>query len=98
MSETAIITQQRKPLKGARMGTVTADARDKTVKVVVSYLVKAAKYGKYIRRRTAYQVHDPRNEARVGDTVEIVQCRKMSKTKSWRLVRVVEAAADRAHD
>lgn len=98
MSDTATTTKQRKALKGARLGTVTSDKRDKTVKVVVSYLVKAPKYGKYVRRRTAYQVHDPRNEARLGDKVEIVHCRKMSKTKSWRLVRVIEVAADRAHD
>jgi small subunit ribosomal protein S17 len=98
MTDTATTQQQRKALKGIRLGTVTSDKRDKTIKVEVAYLIKAPKYGKYIRRRTAYQVHDPQNEARIGDKVEIAQCRKLSKTKSWRLVRVVETAADRAHD
>ena len=62
----------------------------------VNYLVKHEKYGKYIRKRTRIHVHDEDNAAKVGDRVEIVECRPISKTKSWTLVRVVEAASQEA--
>jgi small subunit ribosomal protein S17 len=75
-----------------RTGTVVKDGCDKTVSVVVNYLMKHPKYGKYIRRRTKLQVHDEQNEAKVGDVVEIAECRPMSKTKNWRLVRVAGSA------
>src|ERR1051325_11406851 len=84
----------RKPLKGTKVGYVASDKRDKTRKVIVEYLAKMRKYGKYVRRRTAFQVHDPANDAKLGDTVEIAPCRPISKTKSWRLVRVIERAPE----
>ncbi len=77
-------------IKGARVGTVESEARDKTRKVVISYLAKHPKYGKYIKRRTVLNIHDEGNESRTGDIVEVAPCRPISKTKSWRLVRVVE--------
>jgi len=58
----------------------------------MEYKVKHPKYGKYIRRRTKLYAHDETNIAKVGDQVEIMECRPMSKTKHWRLVRVVRAA------
>jgi small subunit ribosomal protein S17 len=73
-----------------RIGVVESDRRDKTRKVVVRYQAKHPKYGKYIKRRTTLQVHDEANESRLGDIVEVVECRPLSKTKSWRLVRVVD--------
>ena len=79
--------------KGARTGRVEADGRDKTRTVVFEDTARHAKYGKYIRTRTHVQVHDDANASRTGDTVEVAQCRPMSKTKNWRLVRVVEKAA-----
>ena len=91
MSNPTNETASRKA-KGTEVGKVVSDKRDKTCKVVVNYLRKAPKYGKYVRRRTMYQVHDPSNEAHHGDTVEIAPCRPISKTKSWRLVKVVERA------
>ena len=74
-----------------RTGKVVSDGRDKTVSVAVDFLMKHRKYGKLIRRRTKLSVHDPANAAKVGDVVEIAECRPISKTKSWRLVRVVTA-------
>jgi len=65
---------------------------DKTIRVAVGYTVKHPKYGKYIRRRTRLAVHDEHNQAGVGDLVGISECRPRSKTKSWRLVRVVRKA------
>jgi len=85
-------------LKGTMLGNVVSDRREKTRKVEVNYLVRAPKYGKYVRRRTIFHVHDPQETSRLGDRVEIARCRPISKTKSWRLVRVVEAAAERTHD
>ena len=73
-----------------KTGTVESDKRSKTRTVVVASKAKHPKYGKYVSRRTVLQVHDENNESRVGDTVEVTQCRPMSKTKRWTLVRVVE--------
>jgi len=58
----------------------------------MEYKVKHPKYGKYIRRRTKLYAHDEENLAKIGDQVEIMECRPISKTKHWRLVRVVRVA------
>ncbi len=79
-------------IQRTRVGLVESDARDKTRKVVVAYKVKHPKYGKFISRRMVFQVHDEQNESKRGDRVEIAECRPISKTKSWRLVRVVTPA------
>ncbi|HEY7328707.1 MAG TPA: 30S ribosomal protein S17 [Gemmataceae bacterium] len=70
-------------------GVVTSDKMNKTRRVEIPRLVKHRRYGKYIRRRTICHVHDENNESRLGDTVEIMETRKLSKTKCWRLVRIV---------
>ncbi len=70
-------------------GVVTSDKMQKTRRVEIPRLVKHARYGKYIRRRTICHVHDEQNESHAGDTVEIMETRPLSKTKCWRLVRVV---------
>lgn len=71
------------------VGVVTSDKMTKTRRVEIPRLVKHPLYGKYIRRRTICHVHDETNESRQGDTVEIVETRPLSKTKNWRLLRVV---------
>jgi small subunit ribosomal protein S17 len=58
----------------------------------VARLVKHARYGKYIKRRTVCYVHDEKNETRVGDEVEIMETRPLSKNKNWRLLRVIKQA------
>lgn len=73
-----------------KVGVVESDKRDKTRTVVIRWAVKHPKYGKYMRRKTVLQVHDAANESRSGDLVEVEPCRPISKTKTWRLVRVVE--------
>lgn len=75
-----------------RIGVVTSHKRDKTIAVTVSYSVKHPKYGKYIRRRTILHAHDEKNEAVTGDKVEIALCRPRSKTKNWRLVKILGQA------
>lgn len=73
-------------------GAVTSDAMDKTITVMIERKIKHPVYGKYIKRSTKLHVHDENNECAKGDTVVIEQCRPISKTKSWRLVKVVEKA------
>lgn len=77
-------------LQRTKVGVVESDKRSKTRKVVLAYMAKHPKYGKYIRKRTVLHVHDEKNESHTGDIVEIVECRPISKTKQWRLVRIVE--------
>lgn len=71
------------------IGVVTSDKMNKTRRVEIPRLVKHPRYGKYIKRRTVCKVHDEANESRKGDTVEIMETRPLSKTKHWRLLRVV---------
>ena len=83
-------TTRQRGRRDRRSGVVIARSGDKTIKVRYDFTVRHPKYGKYMRRYTALHAHDENNEAQVGDTVELVACRRMSKTKSWRLTRVVE--------
>lgn len=71
------------------VGVVTSDKMAKTRRVEVPRSVKHPKYGKILRRKTVCYVHDEENASRVGDTVEIVESRPLSRLKRWRLVRVV---------
>ena len=79
--------------RSTRLGVVSSDARDKTIAVTLSYSMVHPKYGKHLRRRTVLHAHDEKNEAARGDTVEIAECRPISKSKHWRLVRVIRKAA-----
>ena len=73
-----------------KTGVVESDKRAKTRTVVLAFKTMHPKYGKYVVGRTTLHVHDETNESKLGDTVEIAQCRPVSKTKRWKLVRVVE--------
>lgn len=75
--------------KRVSTGVVTSDKTTKTRRVEIPRLVRHAKYGKILRRKTVCHVHDENNESHAGDTVEIVESRPRSKTKRWELVRVV---------
>ncbi|ABR30823.1 30S ribosomal protein S17 [Thermosipho melanesiensis] len=72
------------------IGEVLSDKMDKTVVVAVSTLVKHPRVGKYIKRTKKYYAHDENNECRVGDIVEIVESRPLSKLKRWKVERIVE--------
>ena len=74
-------------------GVVISNSGDKSIRVAIDFKVKHPKYGKYVKRRTKLGVHDEQNQAGVGDVVEVSECRPYSKSKSWRLVKVVEKAA-----
>lgn len=73
-------------------GVVISNSGNKSIKIAIDFKVKHPKYGKYVKRRTKLGVHDEHNQAGVGDLVEVTQCRPYSKTKSWRLLKVVEKA------
>jgi small subunit ribosomal protein S17 len=78
------------------VGVVTSDKMQKTRRVEIPRLVKHRRYGKYIKRRTICHVHDEENQSHAGDTVEIMETRPLSKTKNWRLVRIVTRAPAQA--
>ena len=83
---------ETKALTRTLVGTVTSDKMDKTVTVLVERRVKHPLYGKYIVQNKKYHAHDESNTCGIGDKVEIAESRPISKTKSWKVTRVIEKA------
>ncbi len=81
-----------KVLRKRVIGIVSSDKMLKTRVVSVTEMFRHAKYGKYIKRTQKFHVHDERNDAKVGDKVLITETRPLSKTKRWRLIKVLERA------
>ena len=79
------------------VGTVTSSTMDKTATVTVIRRVRDRRFHKFLTRRVKYHVHDEHNTAKVGDLVEIVESRPMSKTKRWRLLRTLSRAEIEPH-
>ena len=75
-------------------GVVISDKMDKTITVLVERLTPHPLYDKIIKRRTKVKAHDPKNEARVGDVVRIIESRPFSKTKRWALVAILRRAVE----
>ncbi|KPV44144.1 30S ribosomal protein S17 [Alicyclobacillus ferrooxydans] len=75
-----------------RVGKVVSDKMEKTIVVAVEEYVKHRIYGKTIRRTVKFKAHDEQNEAKIGDTVRIMETRPLSKDKRWRLVEIIEKA------
>jgi len=73
-------------------GSVVSDKMDKSAVVLIERRVKHPIYGKFVKKSTKLHIHDENNECGIGDTVQITECRPISKTKSWRLVKIVEKA------
>lgn len=71
-------------------GKVTSDKMTKTITVEVTRTVRHKSYNKFIKRRAKYHAHDERGDAGIGDTVQIVESKPMSKTKRWRLQKIIE--------
>jgi small subunit ribosomal protein S17 len=86
---------QTKSRKRVLIGIVTADKTAKTRRVEAQYREQHRQYGKFVKKRTVCYVHDENNESHLGDTVEIIESRPLSKTKRWRLVRIVTKAPSR---
>ena len=79
-------------LRKTRTGKVTSDKMDKTITVAIEDHVKHPLYNKIVKRTYKLKAHDENNECKIGDTVEIMQTRSLSKDKHYRLVRIIERA------
>jgi small subunit ribosomal protein S17 len=89
------MTEVTKPVRNRRklrVGKVVSDRMDKTCVVSIERLVKHPVYGRYVRQRSKFKVHDEKNECRTGDTIRFMETRPMSKDKRWRFVAFVERA------
>jgi small subunit ribosomal protein S17 len=82
----------KRGFRKTRTGVVASDKMDKTIVVTVSTTKAHPLYGRTMKRSTKFKAHDENNECGIGDTVEIMECRPLSKDKNWRLVRIVEKA------
>ena len=87
------MSEEKQKVERIVMGRVVSDKMDKGITVLVERRVKHPIYGKFVRKSTKLHAHDENNECKAGDIVTIKECRPISKTKSWRLVEVVEKAA-----
>ncbi len=95
MAPKATNTEESQENRGRRfeiVGEVVSDKMQKTISVMVWRSLMHKKYGKVVKRTSVFKAHDESNEAKVGDKVLIVQSRPLSKTKRWKLVKVVEKA------
>ena len=91
-TENAVI--EKTAVKRTLQGVVTSSAGDKSATIMIERKIKHPIYGKYIKRSTKIRLHDETNECNKGDTILIEECRPMSKTKSWKLVKVVEKSTE----
>jgi len=83
---------EKRNLRKERIGTVTSSKMEKSIIVSEVNKVKHPMYGKFVLKTKKYVVHDDKNECNVGDTVKIMETRPLSKTKCWRLVKILERA------
>ncbi len=79
-------------LRKTKIGIVTSDKMDKTVVVTIRDRVKHPLYNKIVNKTVKYKAHDENNECSLGDKVQIMETRKLSKDKNWRVVKIVEKA------
>lgn len=75
-----------------KQGRVVSNKMDKSIVVAIERIIKHPIYGKYIKRTTKIHAHDENNACNIGDLIEIKECRPISKTKSWILIRIIEKA------
>jgi len=86
------MTMENRKLRKVRVGQVISDKMKKTIVVAVERRIKHPLYGRIIKRTSKFYAHDEKCQAKVGDTVKIMETRPLSKLKRWRLVEVVAAA------
>jgi small subunit ribosomal protein S17 len=85
-------TTEARNSRRVKQGRVASNKMDKTIVVVAETRVPHPVYGKIVRKSVRFKAHDEKNEANIGDTVRIAECRPMSRDKRWRLVEIVERA------
>ena len=76
--------ENKRNLRKERVGLVTSDKMEKSIVVAVERKVKHEKYGKFVKKTTKFVAHDENNDCNIGDTVKIMETRKLSKNKNWR--------------
>ncbi len=86
------MSQEERNLRKQRTGVVSSNKMTKSITVVVERKVKHPLYGKFIKTTTKFVAHDENNDCNIGDTVRIMETRKLSKRKNWRLVEILERA------
>ena len=91
-TETVAAEPLHRTRRKIRTGIVTSDKMQKTIVVTIKSLVRHPLYGRTVKQDKKFKAHDETNDAHIGDTVEIMETRPISKDKCWRLVRVVERA------
>lgn len=84
--------EEKRNLRRTITGTVTSNKMEKSITVAVERKIMHTKYGKYLKKTKKYHAHDETNDAKIGDTVKIMETRPLSKLKRWRLVDVIERA------
>ncbi|MHC4441031.1 MAG: 30S ribosomal protein S17 [Planctomycetota bacterium] len=94
MADNSEQVQQRKGRRTAVGAVVSAHKTPKTIRVKVQYKVRHRIYGKYVRKQTVLNAHDEKEEANHGDVVQLMECRPISKSKTWRLVKVLERSPE----
>ncbi len=85
-------TEQKKSLRSKKFGVVVSMSGDKSIVVKVDRLMRHPQFHRVVRKTKKYMVHDEQNQCKVGDKIEIIESRPLSKRKRWRLVRIVEAS------
>ena len=95
-AQVATTARARAAVRKEKVGRVVSDKMDKTIVVSVERLSRHPLYKRVIRLTTKFKAHDERNEARIGDTVRIVESRPLSATKRWRMVEIVARAGEGA--
>lgn len=83
---------EQRGIRKTRQGVVVSDKMDKTIVVAIQTRVKHPLYGKIMNRTTKIKAHDEKNECGIGDRIEVMETRKLSKEKHWRLTEVIEKA------
>ena len=86
------MSENTRAFRKTRIGQVVSDKMDKTIVVAIETNVQHKLYNKIIKRTYKLKAHDEKNEACIGDTVKVMECRPLSKDKRWRLVEIIEKA------
>jgi len=94
MSEAQTQTHDERGVRRTITGTVTSTKMDKTAVITVIRRVRDRQFHKFVTRRVKYKAHDEKNAAKVGDVVEIIEARPMSRTKRWRILRTISHNAE----
>jgi small subunit ribosomal protein S17 len=92
MTEVQNTQTERNSRRKSRQGRVVSEKMDKTVVVAIESRVRHPLYGRIVRRTKKFKAHDETNQYHVGDLVEIIECRPLSRDKTWRVSRLIEAA------